>query len=96
MVHRLLIIAGFGSCLRHSEAAADEFPAKPMEKSMLAQVFNPTEIKNNGPATRPAIAPARRAAFLFNAGWMVLPGTAQAWWEGESKAPAIPVEADRL
>jgi hypothetical protein len=34
---------------------------------MLAQVFNPTEIKKNGPATRPAIAPARRAAIPFNA-----------------------------
>jgi hypothetical protein len=87
MVHRLLIIAGFGSCLRHSEAAADEFPAKPMEKSMLAQVFNPTEIKNNGPATRPAIAPARRVAFLFNAGWVVLDGTAHSYCEAD--APSI-------
>jgi hypothetical protein len=30
---------------------------------MLAQVFNPTEIKNNGPATTSASAPARSAAF---------------------------------
>ena len=29
---------------------------------MLTQLFNPTEIKKNGPATRPAIAPARRSA----------------------------------
>ena len=29
MVQGLLIIADFGSCLRHSEAAADELPAKP-------------------------------------------------------------------
>jgi hypothetical protein len=34
---------------------------------MLAQVFNPTEIKKNGPATRPATAPARRVASLRNA-----------------------------
>ena len=39
---------------------------------MLAQVFNPTETKKNGPATRPPIAPARRVTFLFNAGWVVL------------------------
>jgi hypothetical protein len=43
---------------------------------MLAQVFNPTEIKKNGPATRPASAPARRVAFLFDAGWLVLADTA--------------------
>jgi hypothetical protein len=35
---------------------------------MLAQVFKPTEIEKNGPATRPTIIPARRVAFLFNAG----------------------------
>ena len=45
---------------------------------MLAHVVSPTEIKKNGPATRPAIAPARRVAFLLRAGWVVLPGTAQA------------------
>jgi len=44
---------------------------------MLAQVFNPTEIKKNGPATRPAIAPARRVASLLNAGWVMLGGTAK-------------------
>jgi hypothetical protein len=42
---------------------------------MLGQVFNPTEIKKNGPATRPAIAPARRVAFLLTAGGVVLPDT---------------------
>jgi hypothetical protein len=42
---------------------------------MLAQVFNPTEIKKNGPATRPAIAPARRVAFLLRARGVVLPDT---------------------
>jgi hypothetical protein len=42
---------------------------------MLAQVSNPTEIKKNGPARRPAIAPARRVAFLVKAGGVVLPGT---------------------
>jgi hypothetical protein len=46
---------------------------------MPAQVFNPTETKKNGPATRPAIAPARRVTFLFNAGWVVLAGTAQSY-----------------
>ena len=42
---------------------------------MLAQVFNPTEIKKNGPATRPAIAPARRVASLLKVGGVALPGT---------------------
>jgi hypothetical protein len=53
---------------------------------MLAQVFNPTEIKKNGPARRPAIAPARRVAFLFNAGWVVLPGTAQNYCEADASS----------
>jgi hypothetical protein len=43
---------------------------------MLAQVFNPTEIKKNGPATRPASAPARRRASPFTAVSAVLPTTA--------------------
>jgi hypothetical protein len=43
---------------------------------MLAQLFNPTVIKKNGPAARPAIAPAQRVAFLFNARLVVLPGSA--------------------
>jgi hypothetical protein len=42
---------------------------------MLAQLFNPTEIRKNGPAARPAIAPARRVAFLLRAGGVALPGT---------------------
>ena len=42
---------------------------------MLAQVFNPTEIKKNGPATRPASAPARRRASPFTAVSAVLPTT---------------------
>jgi hypothetical protein len=48
---------------------------------MLAQVFNLTEIKKNGPATRPAIAPARRVAFLLRPDGMVLPGTGQSYIE---------------
>jgi hypothetical protein len=46
---------------------------------MLAQVFNPTEIKKNGPATRPAIAPARRTASPFRAALAVLPATSQSY-----------------
>ena len=46
---------------------------------MLAQLFNPTEIKKNGPATRPAIAPARRSALPFRAALAVLPVTAQSY-----------------
>jgi hypothetical protein len=46
---------------------------------MLAQVFNPTEIKKNGPATRPASAPARRRASPFTAVSAVLPTTAQSY-----------------
>jgi hypothetical protein len=59
---------------------------------MLAEVFNPTEIKKNGPATRPAIAPARRVAFLFNAGWVVLPGTAQNYCEADGSS----IDAGRI
>ena len=46
---------------------------------MLAQLFNPTEIKKNGPATRPAIAPARRSALPFTAALAVLPATSQSY-----------------
>jgi hypothetical protein len=46
---------------------------------MLAQLFNPTEIKKNGPATRPAIAPARRSGIPFRAALAVLPGTSQSY-----------------
>ena len=46
---------------------------------MLAQLFNPTEIKKNGPATRPAIAPARRSALPFRAALAVLPATGQSY-----------------
>ena len=44
---------------------------------MLTQLFNPTEIKKNGPATRPAIAPARRSASPLPAALAVLPATSQ-------------------
>jgi hypothetical protein len=53
---------------------------------MLAQVFNPTEIKKNGPATTPAIAPAPRVIFLFNAGWVVLTGTAQNYCDPDASS----------
>jgi hypothetical protein len=53
---------------------------------MLAQMFNPTDTKKNGPATRPAIAPTRRVAFLFNAGWVVLPGTAQSYCDADASS----------
>ena len=46
---------------------------------MLAQVFNPTEIKKNGPATRPAHTPARRNGFAFTAASPVLPATSQSY-----------------
>lgn len=46
---------------------------------MLAQLFNPTEIKKNGPATSPAIAPARRSAVPFSAALGVLPATSQSY-----------------
>ena len=44
---------------------------------MLAQLFNPTETKKNGPATRPATAPERRSAVPFSAALAVLPATSQ-------------------
>src|SRR4029453_13806929 len=46
---------------------------------MLAQLFNPTEIKKNGPATRPAIAPARRNASPSRAALAVLPATSPSY-----------------
>jgi hypothetical protein len=46
---------------------------------MLAQLFNPTEIKKNGPAASPAIAPARRSASPFSAASVVLPATSQSY-----------------
>ena len=46
---------------------------------MLAQLFNPTEIKKNGPATRPATAPARRSDLPFRAALAVLPATSQSY-----------------
>jgi hypothetical protein len=48
---------------------------------MLAQLFNPTEIKKNGPAASPAIAPARRSDSPFTAASVVLPATAQSYGE---------------
>jgi len=46
---------------------------------MLAQVFNPTEIKKNGPATSPATIPARRSASPLTAASAVLPATSQSY-----------------
>jgi hypothetical protein len=46
---------------------------------MLAQLFSPTEIKKNGPATSPAIAPARRSGIPFRAALAVLPATSQSY-----------------
>ena len=58
---------------------------------MLAQVFNPTETKKNGPARIPANTPARRR-FVF-AGLVVLPGTAQSYRDTDtsSSIPANPL-----
>jgi hypothetical protein len=42
-------------------------PNRTARVPMLAQLCNPTEIKKNGPAARPAIAPTPRAALPFNA-----------------------------
>ena len=50
---------------------------------MLAQLFNPTEIKKNGPATRPATVPERRTAVPFSAALAVLPATSQS--QGEDR-----------
>jgi hypothetical protein len=52
---------------------------------MLAQLFNPTEIKKNGPATSPAIAPARRSASPFKAALAVLPATSQSYGAAEHR-----------
>jgi hypothetical protein len=46
---------------------------------MLAQLFNPTEIKKNGPATNPATTPARRSSSPFSAASVVLPATSQGY-----------------
>lgn len=46
---------------------------------MLAQVFNPTETKKNGPATMQANASARRTAFPFTAALVVLPATSKSY-----------------
>jgi hypothetical protein len=43
-------------------------------------MFNPTETKKNGPARRPASAPARRRGFAFTAALVVLPATSQRLW----------------
>ena len=56
---------------------------------MLAQLFNPTEIKKNGPATSPAIAPARRSASPFSAASVVLPATSQSYGDAQSSSTAI-------
>jgi hypothetical protein len=56
---------------------------------MLAQLFNPTEIKKNGPATRPAIAPARRSASPFRAALAVLPATCQRYGAARSSSKTI-------
>jgi hypothetical protein len=42
-------------------------------------VLNPTEIKKNGPAKRPASTPARCSVALFTAASAVLPATAQSY-----------------
>jgi hypothetical protein len=60
---------------------------------MLAQLFNPTEIKKNGPAARPAIAPTPRAALPFNAAWGVLAGTAQEAIATQMHRQSMPVES---
>jgi hypothetical protein len=45
--------------------------------AMLAQVFNPTEIRKNGPARRPPSTPARCSAAPFTAASALLPATRQ-------------------
>ena len=55
---------------------------------MLAQVFNPTEIKKNGPATRPAHTPARRNGFAFTAASVVLPTTSQNYGDARDSVNA--------
>ena len=58
---------------------------------MLAEVFNPTEIKKNSPATRPANTPAERNGFAFTAASVVLPTTSQSY--GDARGI---VNGDRL
>ncbi len=55
---------------------------------MLAQVFNPTEIKKDGPARRPASAPARRRASPSTAVSAVLPATAQSYGDARGSVNA--------
>ena len=55
---------------------------------MLAQVFNPTEIKKNGPATRPANTPARCSVARFTAASAVLPATAQSYGDARDSVNA--------
>ena len=50
---------------------------------MLAQVFNPTETKKNGPARRPASTPARRSVAPFTAASAVLPATRQSYGDAQ-------------
>ena len=61
---------------------------------MLAQVFNPTEIKKNGPATSPATIPARRSASPLTAASAVLPATSQSY--GDSRVIAKDHPGDEL
>jgi hypothetical protein len=61
---------------------------------MLAQLFNPTEIKKNGPATRPATAPARRSALPFRAALAVLPATSQSYGDARVIVNGIPGPKD--
>jgi len=42
-------------------------------------VFNPIEIKKNGPAKMPANTPARRSDFAFTAASAVLPATSKSY-----------------
>jgi len=48
---------------------------------MLAQVFNPTESKKNGPTRRPASVPARWSALASAAAPVVLLATRQSYGE---------------
>jgi len=51
----------------------------PWRYPMLAQVFNPTETKKNGPARRPAGTAARRSVASFTAVPALLPATRQSY-----------------